>query len=864
MLALTLIVLSTVGRLGFGDDLLAPGISRDLARARSEQIADVSYEVGFDLEPGSDSAEGTVAISFTLTGNGLPVIVDFDGEALYSLTVNGQRVEPIERIANHAVLPTAALQAGRNTCVAAFRTAIAQSGTPLTVYRDSSGSQDILYTLVVPADAHRLFPCFDQPDLKARFQLSLDTPAEWQAVANGPVLRRLERETPRGLRTRWIFGPSAPISTYVMAFAAGPFERLEDPDSDLVLYLRPEKVELAEPAELFRLHRAALEEMASYFGRSYPFEKLELVLAPGFPYGGMEHAGAIFYRETSLVFDHVPSDRELLGRSTLIFHEVAHQWFGNLVTMEWFDDLWLKEGFATFIAYRTLARLRPDLSPWLRFHQSVKPRATAVDATRGTTPVYQPLSNLADAKSAYGAIVYNKAPAILRQLEYVLGEDTFRNGVRRFLAKHAFGNATWRELIAAFEEASERSLSAWAKAWIESPGMPRVELRWQVDSAGKLSEARLVQSSVQGDGRLWPIASRGLLLSADGDEVLIDLELDTAEKRLDSLIGGPAPVLVFPNADDLGYGEFLLDERSQRVAQEQLPSLRDPFLRMLLVTALWETVRAGEAPPARHVELIGRLLREIERDPLTVDILLGQARTALWRYMSDSQRRKLAPRLTGWIRDRLEDPDTPPALAITLFRALPSLPLDAEDLELLERLLAEEASLPAITVSQRDRWDLVTALIAQQHPRASQLLLIESQRDESVDAERYAYIAGAALASESNKAQMFDTYLQPTDPPEQWVAGSLSRFNAPGQESLTLPYLRRALSQAEWVKANRKIFFMPAWLDAFVNGHDSAEALAIVNEFLAHDDLAPDIRSKLLQSVDGLERAVRVRARFAK
>ncbi|MEQ8768025.1 MAG: M1 family aminopeptidase [Planctomycetota bacterium] len=861
MLTSTIVILAGLGSIM--DDLSQPGISRELARHRAERLSEIQYELSLTLDKGAESASGIVQVRFHLEDAESPLILDFAGSAIESLQINGEPVEAIERVANHIVLPKERLKEGENACHLRFETPIAASGTPLTVYHDAAADQDFFYTLVVPADAHRLFPCFDQPDLKAAFAVELNTPESWQAVANGP-LESIAQSSDSPGRKIWSFGATRPISTYLMAFAAGPFDRIDDDASDLTLYVRPSKRKDTKPAEIFALHRQALKEMTAYFGQPYPFEKLDLVLAPGFPYGGMEHAGAIFYRETSLAFDHEPSDRELLGRSTLIFHEVAHQWFGNLVTMEWFDDLWLKEGFATFIAYRTLSKLRPDLSPWLRFHQSVKPRATAVDATRGTTPVYQQLSNLADAKSAYGAIVYNKAPAILRHLEYVLGEETFRSGVARFLREHAYANATWRDLIAAFEKAAERDLSVWAKAWIETPGMPQVSVDWGVDEDGQLENVRLRQRSVQGDDRLWPIASRALLLLEDGDEVLVDLTSDKREKVLAELEGGSAPILIFPNADDFAYGSFVLDARSRDEARERLPKIEDPFLRMLLVTSLWETVRAAELAPVDHLSLLMQLLEGVERDPLTIDILLGQARTALWRYCSPEQRAQESPKLTAWIRGRMTAQETPDAVRLTLFRAWPGFPLSSSDIALAEELLSNEVKLPGIEISQRDRWSLVGALVEQRHPRAAALLAAEREADDGVDAERYAYIAGAGLATAENKAHYFETYLQPEEPPEQWVASSLSAFNAPGQEELTLPYLSRALGRAEWVKANRKIFFMPSWLDAFVNGHDSPEALKIVEAFLGRDDLPGDIRLKLLQSVDGLERAVRICEKFAR
>lgn len=444
-----------------------PGISRELAQARAALVSDLACNLQLRLDANAKDVQGRISLTFTLASTrdpAAPLVLDFAGQELAEFQVN-EKPTAVRAVADHVVIPAELLVSGYNRVTAQFRSAVAPTGTPLTSYRDPSDGREFYYTLVVPADAHRLYPCFDQPDLRTRFRLDLDLPAEWVAVANGAEMP-VAAQPPEG-RRYWSFRETVPLPTYLMAFACGAFAIVPGPalqapgidaQAPFRIFVRPSQQKLLDREAVAKLHIEGLRWLCTYFNVDYPFRKLDIALLPGFPYGGMEHAGAIFYREQSLAFDHPPTDGELARRSTLIYHELSHQWFGNYVTMRWFDDLWLKEGFATFLAHLAMAELEPERQSWLRFLQRVKPRAYEVDGTPGTVPVFQELQNLADAKSAYGPIVYNKAPAVLRELHDRLGAGAFRAGLTRFLQAHALGNATWRDLAGALEASGRADL----------------------------------------------------------------------------------------------------------------------------------------------------------------------------------------------------------------------------------------------------------------------------------------------------------------------------------------------------------------------------------------------------------------------
>lgn len=835
-----------------------PGLDRDQTRSRATRVADVTYDLEFDLHAGSDRAAGRVRIGFSLRDEaaaGAPLMLDFEGE-LTELTVNGHTLE-VERVHDHLVLPATALRGGANEVQAIFATEIAATGRPITSYRDAALDEEYLYTLVVPADAHRMFPCFDQPDLKARCRLTLTTPAAWTAVANGA---ETERATEAG-RTRWRFGETQPLSTYLLAFAAGPFAVLPAPAGlqkaagvPLRLLVRPSRMAELDREALFEMHAQSLRRLGEYFDYAYPFGKLDVVLLPGFPYGGMEHAGAIFYRESALVFDHSPTERELTRRSTLIYHEVSHQWFGNLVSFEWFDDLWLKEGFATFVGYQLMDELEPEREAWLRFHQTVKPGAYRVDSTPGTTPVYQELQNLANAKSAYGAIVYNKAPAVLRQLHEALGADGFRRGLQAFVAEHAFGNARWDDLVQALERATSSDLTRWSTRWILGAGMPRVQVVTERGTDGTLTRATIHQSGALGGDETWPLQLELAVLGADSSRA-VSVAMDATSVDVTEAVGPDAAALLL-NPNDVAYGLFLPDPKSREWLLERVADWREPLPRAVALTALFDAVREAELHPARYATLAIELLRH-ERDPQTQGWLLDTLGTTLRRYLAEAERDELAARAAELLLAQLMR--GAPGLELQTFRFL-ARSGHADAVALCEDLLHDRVEIPGLQLGLEDRYRALTALVAAGRDDA---LVTRLTANVAGDARKYAYLALAARPDAAAKERYFESYLQPTEPPEQWMSQSLSSFHWPGQEALTLPYLRRALERVDWVKAHRKIFFMPAWVDAFINAHSSRAALTEVEDFLAaHGDLAPDIRRKVLQSLDGLRRAVRVRDRW--
>ncbi len=454
-----------------------PGVSLELARHRAASISEINYDLTFEIPAGVDEDIAAVAeIRFDLSDASRPLQLDFreDRDKIAAVSVNGERSE--WTFSNeHIVIPAAELAAGRNVIDIEFMAG------PASLNRNP----EYLYTLFVPDRARTAFPLFDQPNLKATFELSLALPPGWVAMSNAPEATTVRSDVANVVR----FQRSDLIPSYLFSFVAGRFEKVTrnvDGREMTMLHRETDEEKVARNIdEIFNLHAASLDWLEEYTGIAYPYQKFGFALIPAFQYGGMEHVGAIQYRASSLFLDEAPSETRLLGRAGLIAHETAHMWFGNLVTMEWFNDVWTKEVFANFMAAKIVNPSFPDVNHDLNFLVRHFPGAYSVDRTAGANPIRQHLPNLNEAGQMYGAIIYNKAPIMMRKLEKMIGEDAFREGMQEYLETFAFGNATWPALIEILDGKSDEDLASWSEAWVNTPGRDAVRYQWDTPAEGE-------------------------------------------------------------------------------------------------------------------------------------------------------------------------------------------------------------------------------------------------------------------------------------------------------------------------------------------------------------------------------------------
>jgi aminopeptidase N len=833
------------------------GIPRELARQRAAQLSDVRYHLRFTLTPRAPSASGHEDLQFR-SSSSAPVLLDFREGTLANLVVNGVAV-PAKIENGHIELPPSAIHVGENAVRIDFTAPVATAGKAITRFEDKDDNTEYLYTLFVPMDADMAFPCFDQPDLKGRFHLELTAPENWTTISNTPI----ESQSLAGAGQRiTIFAETRPISTYLFAFAAGPFRKVHETAGLPGLYVRQSKLKKAEEeaAEVQQITGQGIDYLSKFFAQPFPFPKYDMVMIPGFAYGGMEHAGATFLREESILFRTAPTHSDHLNRDILLLHELTHQWFGDFTTMRWFDDLWLKEGFAQYMAYHALAALKPGENIWKRFYQSIKPAAYSIDSTKGATPIYQSIANLKDAKSAYGAIVYSKAPGVIKQLAFVLGEENFRDGLRLYLKEHAYANAEWSDLVHAFEKVSGKSLQDWAAMWIRHRGMPQVDAAWSCDAQNRIDHFSLTQHDVLGEGGIWPVAMQIELAYPGSGPTRLRAQLNTENANLPEAAGKPCPQYVFLNDQDFAYGRFLLDERSRKAVVDRLGEVNDVFERTLLWGSLWDSVREAELAPRDFLELALRLLPG-ETDEALAQNLIGHVTTSLHRYLSEAVRAQLVPKAEVLASDRMLH-SAEQDFRIIWFRGLRAIAESPQGRTRLKDLLTGKLVVPGVDLRPLDRWTMVTALIALNDADADSFLAAEEKRDQSGDGQKYAYMAKAAHPEAASKQKYFNDYLHDPSRPEDWIEQSLGSFNYWNQSELTLPYLKPALEALPQIKQERKIFFVLGWLNAFIGGQQSAVAQAEVHEFLSAAPLDKDLKLKILEVSDELDRTVKIRQRF--
>ena len=816
-----------------------PGVSLALATHRSAVISDVSYRLHLRI-PDDQHADiaGQVGISFLLSDPDVPLQLDFREHAENVLDVAANGDDTAFRVEDeHIVIPASHLVAGPNAIEIDF----IAGNTSL------NRNPDYLYTLFVPDRARTAFPVFDQPNLKARYLLTLDIPSHWSAMSNAPV--RAIEETAAGRRYR--FRESDLLSSYLFSFVAGDFETISRKVAgrEMTMLHRetdPAKVERNLDA-IFDLHAAALDWLEAYTGIDYPYQKFGFALIPAFQYGGMEHVGAIQYRASSLFLDEAPSQTQLLGRAGLIAHETAHMWFGNLVTMEWFNDVWTKEVFANFMAAKIVNPGFPEVNHDLNFLVRHYPSAYSVDRTGGANPIRQVLPNLNEAGQMYGAIIYNKAPVMMRQLELLIGEDRFREGMQEYLETFAFANATWPALIDILDARSETDLRAWSDVWVNSPGRPEFEAQWETTVEGEGGHF-LIQHDPAGNGRVWP--QRFGLLPL-GNRTPVDIVSNAEATPLPSPGLLPGDSFIF-NADGLGYGLFPADAYSLGAWQTL-----DEVARASLLINIYENLLSGNGPEASSFFAALTKIAVAEENQLVLNLALNQLQRTYWLLLSTEQRTIAAASLEMRLWDALMSTDEASRRKV-YFDAFAGIALGADQLERIYGIWSGEAVVEHLPLSENDLIGLAQLLAIKMPDRADSIVEDQLERTENPDnIRKLRFIAPSVSPDPAERDRFFaalaDESMRET---ESWVLDALANLHHPLRTGESEQYLLPSLELLQEIQVTGDIFFPKRWLDATLGNYRTGTAVNTVRTFLdERPDYNKQLRMKILQSADMMFRA---------
>jgi aminopeptidase N len=833
------------------------GVPLALAEERARTISDLRYELSFDIPADKTTPiRGRERVRFTLSAPST-VALDFAAppDHLLSVAAAGRRVDVIP-VNGHILLPPDATRAGENAVELAF----IAGDVPL------NRSAEFLYTLFVPARASQTFPCFDQPDLKARYSLTLSVPSTWQAVANGA---EKARETV-GDQTRITFIETEPLPTYVFAFAAGKF-LVEEADRNgrhlRMFHRETDAAKVARNREaIFDLHAAALEWLERYTGIPYQFGKFDFVLIPAFQFGGMEHAGAILYNASGLMLDETATQNQLLGRASVIAHETSHMWFGDLVTMRWFNDVWMKEVFANFMAAKIVNPSFPQINHELRFLLAHYPAAYDIDRTEGTNAIRQPLANLNEAGSLYGAIIYQKAPTVMRQLEERIGAEQLQHGLREYLQRYSFGNATWPDLIDILDRAARpqtdatttagAGLKRWSEAWVSEEGRPTIRTELRVQD-GKIAELRLHQSDpYQARGLAWPQRLDVTLGYADGDRRLT-ANLDHNSVTLDGAKGLPAPLYVLPNGRGRGYGRFILDDGSRGYLLDHVDAIEDALTRGSAWVTLWDAMLYREIPPPRLAEVCLRAAAREPDEQLTQRIL-GYLERTYWKFLPSGERTALAPRIEAVVREGLARAQGSSRKS-AWFSAFRDMALTPENIAWVERVWQRKESVPGLTFSENDEIAMAQELAVRGVSDWEGILRDELARIQNPDRKaRFEFVMPALSRDPAERERFIARLSNPSNRRhEPWVLDGLRYVHHPLRADQSEQYVLPALRMLPEIQRTGDIFFPKRWCDAVLDGHASPATADAVKNFVRQlpADYPARLRKILLSSADELFRS---------
>jgi aminopeptidase N len=823
---------------------VAAGVPLHLAQERSQTLGKLQYGLHFDIPADKETpilAQETLTFDFKGTSD---LYLDFKAEAdhLTSILVNGTPMD-ILFSNEHIRIPIKYLVQGKNELEISFRTG------DLSLNRN----KDYLYTLLVPDRARTLFPCFDQPNLKATYSLQLKVPKDWRVLASTPIAAS---EAAAECIT-YTFAPSPQMSTYLFSFVAGKFrvKKADDPEFPMsFLYRETDSGKVAHNQEaLFQLHKGALGFMEDYTRTKFPFPKLDFACIPGFQYGGMEHVGAIQYRENALILDESATANQLLGRAKLIAHETAHMWFGDWVTMDWFNDVWMKEVFANFMADKIVNPAFPEVNHDLSFMVTHYPRAYAEDRTLGTNPIRQPLENLNNAGSLYGSIIYNKAPIMMRQLELLMGAELFAEGLSEYIRTFGNGNATWPDLIAILDKKVPMDLGQWSEVWVNSPGRPIFNEKITYDASGKITSFMLTQNAEDGSSLIWP-QQFDITLVYPKEQKTFTLSMQDMTESLKDLIGLPKPQYIRYNSNGMGYGVFPVSGITDD--PEMIP---DGVARGADYINRYENTLNGHLGVEQMLRYFLAAMVQ-EDNELLLGLLEGYSTQLYWHYLTPEQR-ALAQEGYGQLLWNVLKGPNPANKKKILFSVFQSLAHSGKSLEQLYGIWKNPESREGLKLSNREKTDLAMYLALYGHPETDEILKIaEKALDNPDEQERFQYLL-PSLSQELDIRAAFSESLRDAAQREKesWVGSALQYLHHPLRAQEALSYVPMTLELLPEIQKTGDIFFPKRWLSSSVGQHTSKEAYALVKAFVEeHPELEPSLVSKLWQATDDLRRTQRL------
>ncbi|MCM3884680.1 aminopeptidase N [Frankia sp. R82] len=839
-------------------------LTRDEARERARLLNVASYDVELDLTTGPEHFRTSTRVIFTSTEPGASTFIELAAAGLDEVVLNGRALDPADVFDGERIRLDGLAEANNLRVVGTG--VYSRTGEGLHRFVDPVDDAVYLYTQFETYDAHRMYACFDQPDLKATFTLTVTVPADWSAISGGAVAATAEAAL--GVRTiRFLETPV--MSTYITALVAGPYHEVRDHHDgiDLGLFCRRSLAEHLDPGELFEITKAGFDFYHRVFDYRYPFGKYDQLFVPEFNAGAMENAGCVTFLE-EYVFRAKVTEARRERRAETILHEMAHMWFGDLVTMRWWDDLWLNESFATYMSVLAQVTSTRFTNGWTTFANAEKGWAYRQDQLSSTHPIVADAPDMDAVRTNFDGITYAKGASVLKQLVAWVGQEEFLAGLRSYFRRYEYANTSLRDLLDELENASGRDLSAWSGAWLETTGVNTLRPRFSTDSSGLFTSFDVVQEPASAP----PTASRTLrphrlaigLYDRDAHGALVRrerVELDVTGEltEVPKIVGARQPDLVLLNDDDLTFAKVRLDPRSLATLVESIGSITQSLPRTLCWAAAWDMTRDAELAARDYVRLVLSGV-SAEDDIGVVQSLLAKADLTIDAYGDPANRaaalRSLTERAEELARAAAPGSDLQLVFTTTFARAE-----NPEQVARVRALFEGTDVLDGLVVDTELRWTLLTQLVARGVYGDAEIDA-ELARDRTATGEKRAATARAARPTAEAKAAAWSAVMDSATLSNHLAVATMSGFWISDQQEITRPYVDRFFAEIGDIWTSRS-FDTAATISQmlFPSSVISPETVAKVDAYLAERDPTPPLRRALLEGRDGLVRALAARAK---
>ncbi|SNX58495.1 membrane alanyl aminopeptidase [Streptomyces sp. TLI_55] len=846
-------------------------LTREEAQQRAQLLTVESYEIDLDLSGAQEGGtyRSVTTVRFDVAESGAESFIDLVAPEVHEVTLNGDALDPAEVFKDSRIALPGLLQ-GRNVLRVAADCAYTNTGEGLHRFVDPVDQQAYLYTQFEVPDARRVFASFEQPDLKATFQFTVKAPTGWTVISNSP--------TPEPKDDVWEFEPTPRISSYITALIVGPYHSVHsvyEKDGQSVplgIYCRPSLAEFLDSDAIFEVTRQGFDWFQEKFDYAYPFKKYDQLFVPEFNAGAMENAGAVTIRD-QYVFRSKVTDAAYEVRAETILHELAHMWFGDLVTMEWWNDLWLNESFATYTSIACQAYAPDSRWPhsWTTFANSMKTWAYRQDQLPSTHPIMAEIRDLDDVLVNFDGITYAKGASVLKQLVAYVGMDEFFAGVQAYFKRHAFGNTRLSDLLGALEETSGRDLGTWSQKWLQTAGINILRPEIETDEHGVITsfairqEAPALPAGAQGEPTLRPhrIAVGLYELDEDSGKLVrderVELDVDGELTAVPQLVGKRRPAVVLLNDDDLSYAKVRLDEQSLAFVTEHLGDFESSLPRALCWASAWDMTRDAELATRDYLSLVLSGIGK-ESDIGVVQSLHRQVKLAIELYADPAAREALLTRWTDATLAHLRSATAGSDHQLAWARAFAATARTPEQLDLLEALLDGSQTIEGLAVDTELRWAFVERLAAVGRFDEAEIAG-EYERDKTAAGERHAATARAARPTAEAKAEAWAQVVESDKLPNAVQEAVIGGFVQTGQRELLAPYTDKYFEVVKgiWDTRSHEIAQQIA-VGLYPSVQVSEETLAKTDTWLTSAEPNAALRRLVSESRSGVERALKAQA----